>query len=88
MLVGTGKGPRRFQTVCGQSTSRIWRYLEDIWLIYGWFVTELDYSKIGPALGDQFPDFELPDSEGRPVSLQRWRNGRRAIVVFYRSAAW
>jgi len=51
-------------------------------------VAEVDYSTIGPALGDQFPDFELPDSEGRPVTLQHWRNGRRAIVVFYRSAVW
>jgi peroxiredoxin len=51
-------------------------------------VTEVDYSQIGPALGDPFPDFELPDSEGRPVSFHSWRNGRRAIVVFYRSAVW
>jgi peroxiredoxin len=51
-------------------------------------VAEVDYSTIGPALGDQFPDFELPDSEGQPVTLRPWRNGRRAIVVFYRSAVW
>ena len=52
------------------------------------FVAEVDYTKVGPALGEEFPDFELPNSEGRSVSLQRWRNGRRALVVFYRSAVW
>jgi hypothetical protein len=52
------------------------------------FVSDVDYSQIGPAVGDQFPDFELPDSDGRVVRLEGWRDGRRAVVVFYRSAGW
>ena len=51
-------------------------------------VTETDYRQVGPAVGDSFPDFELPDAEGRPVRLHGWRKGRRALIVFYRSAAW
>jgi len=51
-------------------------------------MVETDYTQIGPAVGKAFPDFELPDGNGDPVRLHRWRNGRRALVVFYRSAAW
>jgi peroxiredoxin len=47
-----------------------------------------DYRLIGPAVGDAFPDFELPDADGKPVRLHGWRAGRRSLVVFYRSAAW
>jgi peroxiredoxin len=52
------------------------------------FVTVADYNQIGPAVGELFPDFELPDADERLVRLHRWRNGRRALVVFYRSAGW
>ena len=51
-------------------------------------MTQTDYSQIGPAVGEIFPDFELPDGEERAVRLHGWRNGRRAVIVFYRSAAW
>jgi peroxiredoxin len=52
-------------------------------------VTEIsDYTQVGPAVGDVFPDFELPDANGKPVRLHGWRGGRKALVVFYRSAAW
>ncbi len=47
-----------------------------------------DYTRIGPSIGEAFPDFELPDSEGRLIRLGEWRRGRRALVIFYRSAAW
>jgi peroxiredoxin len=47
-----------------------------------------DYRLIGPAVGELFPDFELPIADGKPVRLHGWRAGRRALVVFYRSAAW
>lgn len=47
-----------------------------------------DYARIGPAIGEMFPDLELPDAEGRMVRLHGWRAGRRALVVFYRSAVW
>ena len=51
-------------------------------------VTTVDYATIGPAVGSTFPDFELPDAHGIQVSLNGWRAGRRALVVFYRSASW
>ena len=51
-------------------------------------MTTTDYSQAGPAAGSLFPDLELPDQDGRSVDLHSWRAGRRALVVFYRSAAW
>lgn len=49
---------------------------------------DAEYRLIGPAIGERFPDFELPDAGGTPVRLHSWRAGRRALVIFYRSAAW
>ncbi len=51
-------------------------------------IDNTDYRLIGPAVGDVFPDFELSDADGKPIRLHGWRAGRRALVVFYRSAAW
>ena len=51
-------------------------------------MTQTDYTRIGPAIGDEFPDFELPNADRVLVRLHDWRRGRRALVVFYRSAAW
>lgn len=51
-------------------------------------MTQLDYTRIGPAIGEAFPDFDLPDVDGNLVRLHRCRRGRRALLVFYRSAAW
>ena len=51
-------------------------------------MTSADYSTIGPPPGSPFPDFALPDAQGKPLSLHAWRAGRRALVVFYRSARW
>jgi len=48
----------------------------------------LDFTHIGPAVGERFPDLVLPDQSGEPVDLHAARAGRRALVVFYRSAAW
>jgi peroxiredoxin len=42
----------------------------------------------GPAIGTRFPDLVLPDQSGTPVRLHEARRGRRALVVFYRSARW
>jgi peroxiredoxin len=50
--------------------------------------TVRDYTQVGPRLGERFPDIILPDQTGTPVDLHRARNGKRAIVVFYRSARW
>jgi peroxiredoxin len=48
----------------------------------------LDFSTIGPNVGSRFPDIRLPDQTGRMVDLHAERGGRRALVVFYRSARW
>jgi len=48
----------------------------------------IDFTKIGPAVGERFPDVILPDQHGQYVNLHQVRNGRRALVVFHRSAGW
>ncbi len=42
----------------------------------------------GPAIGERLPDFELPDARGRLISFHEDRAGRKAALVFYRSAVW
>lgn len=42
----------------------------------------------GPAIGEQFPDFTLPDQHGMPVDLAAMRAGRQAMIVLHRSASW
>ncbi len=42
----------------------------------------------GPEVGSVLPDFTLPDQHGRAVNLTAARGGRRALVVFHRSARW
>ncbi len=48
----------------------------------------LDFTRIGPAAGSLFPNIVLPDQNGRTVDLHSARGGRRALVVFHRSASW
>ena len=48
----------------------------------------IDFTAIGPAVGSRFPEIVLPDQHARTVDLHAARAGRRALVVFYRSAAW
>ncbi|MHB1005758.1 MAG: hypothetical protein ACYC3S_08965 [Chloroflexota bacterium] len=48
----------------------------------------LDFSRIGPALGSRFPDVVLPNQHGQRVDLHAARAGRRALVLFHRSASW
>ncbi len=47
-----------------------------------------DFNTIGPKEGQRFPDVRLPDQSGGVVDLHEQRAGRRALVVFYRSADW
>ena len=47
-----------------------------------------DFTNIGPTVGARFPDVRLPDQHGRMVDLHAARAGRRALIVFYRSARW
>jgi hypothetical protein len=47
-----------------------------------------DFDRMGPRVGERFPDVVLPDQHGRPVDLHKARAGRKGLVVFYRSASW
>ncbi|MDQ2786682.1 MAG: redoxin domain-containing protein [Chloroflexota bacterium] len=42
----------------------------------------------GPAIGEVFPDFTLPDQHGNPVHFSSARGGKRAMIVVHRSASW
>ncbi len=42
----------------------------------------------GPAIGDQLPDFTLPDQTGAMRNFNATRADDRALVVFYRSTRW
>lgn len=38
--------------------------------------------------GQLLPDFTLPDHTGQPVNFTQIRDGRRALVHFFRSTVW
>ena len=40
----------------------------------------------GPAVGEPLPEFTLNDQHNQPVNFSRARDGKRALVVFHRSA--
>ncbi len=42
----------------------------------------------GPAIGEQLPDIVAMSHTGSEVDVHADRSGRRAVVVFYRSAVW
>ena len=42
----------------------------------------------GPDIGEQLPDFRLPDQAGQVVHYDAARAGKKALVLFYRSASW
>ena len=48
----------------------------------------IDFTAIGPAVGERFPDLTLPDQTGQVIDLHAVRGGRRALILFYRSARW
>lgn len=49
---------------------------------------QLDFSTIGPRVGERLPDIVLPDQHGTIVDVHASRGTRRAVLVFYRSASW
>ena len=49
---------------------------------------EIDFTGIGPRVGERFPDVVLPNQHGVLTDLHAARGNRRALVVFYRSARW
>lgn len=48
----------------------------------------IDFTQIGPTVGERFPDVRLPDQTGEVIDLHAARGGRAAMVVFIRSAHW
>jgi hypothetical protein len=42
----------------------------------------------GPGIGERLPDFALPNQRGETVDFHADRAGRKAAVVFQRSAVW
>ena len=48
----------------------------------------VDFERVGPRVGERFPDVRLPDQHGQEIDLHAARRGRRALVVVYRSASW
>ena len=47
-----------------------------------------DFDRMGPKVGERFPNVVLPDQHGQPIDLHAARAGRKGLVVFYRSAGW
>ena len=50
--------------------------------------TAIDFTHIGPAVGERFPEVSLPDQHGKIIDLHQTRAGRRAVILFHRSASW
>jgi hypothetical protein len=48
----------------------------------------IDFARVGPAVGAPFPEVRLPDQRGQEVDLHRAGAGKKALVVFHRSARW
>ena len=42
----------------------------------------------GPEIGTRLPDVVAVDQHGRTVDLHADRDGRPAVLIFYRSAVW
>lgn len=51
-------------------------------------IPDVDFESVGPSAGDAFPEITLPDQHGLLVNLHEHRAGRKALVVFHRSADW
>ena len=50
--------------------------------------TRVDVSALGPQVGEQVPDFSLPDQNGEIWTRQSIMGPNGAMLVFVRSANW
>ncbi len=50
--------------------------------------TRVDVSALGPQVGEQVPDFSLPDQNGKIWTRQSIMGPNGAMLVFVRSANW
>ena len=50
--------------------------------------TQIDVGSLGPQVGEQVPDFTLPDQNGRVWTRDSILGPNGALVLFHRSASW
>ncbi|HIF07625.1 MAG TPA: hypothetical protein EYQ64_11955 [Gemmatimonadetes bacterium] len=50
--------------------------------------TRVDVSALGPQVGEQVPNFNLPDQNGEMWTRESIMGPRGAMLVFVRSASW
>ena len=50
--------------------------------------TPIDVASLGPQVGEEVPDFTLPDQTGRVWTRDSILGPNGAIVLFHRSANW
>jgi cytochrome oxidase Cu insertion factor (SCO1/SenC/PrrC family) len=50
--------------------------------------TAIDVASLGPQVGEQVPDFSLPDQNGRVWTRDSILGPNGALVLFHRSADW
>ena len=50
--------------------------------------TPVDVASLGPQVGEQVPDFSLPDQNGQVWTRDSLLGPNGAILLFHRSANW
>jgi hypothetical protein len=48
----------------------------------------IDVAALGPQVGEQVPDFELPDQNGQVHTRDSILGPNGAMILFHRSADW
>ena len=50
--------------------------------------TPIDVASLGPQVGEQVPEFSLPDQYGQMRTLESILGPKGAMLLFHRSADW
>ena len=50
--------------------------------------TPIDVASLGPQVGEQVPEFSLPDQYGEMRTLESISGPKGAMLLFHRSADW
>lgn len=50
--------------------------------------TAIDVASLGPQVGEQVPEFSLPDQNGQMRTLESIVGPKGAMLLFHRSADW
>ena len=50
--------------------------------------TPIDVASLGPQVGEQVPEFSLPDQNGQMRTLETILGPKGAMLLFHRSADW